>query len=191
MIARMRLSSTLVRAVGALLASAVLAAGCGGDASSSDDALPTGAGALIHVDGTLTVANDGNITLTPADGGEPYTFQIGPEVQRGTLRALEAAGQRARVNYRLSETTPIAVAVTSAPIIPEGTPTYEGMVRSITSEEIVIDGEDGERAFVIRPEDRIAFDVPHLTDHIEQKTPVRVYYEDARGGGLAIAYEDA
>lgn len=175
-----------------LLALVALVGGCGGSNSGSGsddvDATTAGAGALTHVDGSIVLGDDG-FTLTPEAGGEEITFSYGPEVERAAIRAIAAAGTPARVSYRPTEQDPIAASVEPAPVLDEVLQTYEGTVTSIEMDEIVIDGDDGERRFTIAAEDREAFDVAHLRDHAGEGDPVRVYFDPA-APDAGIAYED-
>lgn len=172
---------------------AAIAAGCGGGSDGDGgDTTTTGSGAaLVHADGTIAVGDDGMLTLKPANGDDTMTFELGDEVQRGTIRALEASGAKTRVSFRVTDQTPVAVSVVPAPEIGADAKSYVGTVVTITSEQIVVDGPDGERAFTIAPADRIAFDVPHLSDHADKGEAVRVFYRSTPAGDAGIAYEDA
>lgn len=171
-----------------VLVVALAVAGCGDEerpaASGSD------AGSLSHVDGVV-VLEDGQLRLTPADGGgEDLAFELGSEVERGQLRALEASGAPARVTYRPGEEPLLAVAVGSAPAVDDGVEAYEGQVVSVDAKQLVVDGPDGERTFDVSEAEAGAFDVPHLRDHADSREPIRVYV-DPQAPDVGIAYEDA
>lgn len=177
----------------AVLAGSIVLAGCGGgeeSPASDDDGGGARAGGLVHADGAIHVT-DAGIELTPVNDADVIVFAIGPEVERGTLRALEASGAKARINYRLSEEAPVAVSVVAAPTIADDAESYVGTVKRVTAEEIVLAGDDGERRFVIAPADAIAFDVAHLQEHADAGKPVKVYYRSVGDVDNGLAYEDA
>lgn len=170
-----------------VVAGACTLASCGGGEAGEGGEAPS-AGALIHVDGTVEVHGDA-FDVTPKQG-DVVTFTYGSKVDRAGVRAFAASGAPARVSYRLGEDDPVAVSVRAAPALGEGLQSYVGTIASVSDEEIVIDGSDGERAFTIGAADREAFDVPHLRQHQDDSTPVRVYF-DPDEPTAGIAYEDA
>lgn len=184
----------LHRALGTLLvllAVAVLAAGCGDDSTSEGgDAASTDPGALDHVDGIVVTGPGDGFVLTPIDGGEDITFELGPAVQLGEVRAIEASGAPARVSYRPGEDPAVAASVLPAPTLGDDLETYEGTVVSVDADELVVDGEDGERTFDVSAADEGAFDVTHLQDHADEGEPIKVYF-DPKSPDVGIAYEDA
>jgi hypothetical protein len=183
--------TTALRSLLLLAVAAVVVAGCGSDSdgSSSDSTKTADAGALTHVDGTITSADDG-FTLQPKDGGAALAFALGPEVEVGALRALEASGSVARVSYREGDDPLVAAAVKAAPKIGEGMQSYVGTITDVDETSIVLDGEDGERTFDISGAEDGVFDVPHLQEHETEQSPIRVYY-DPKAPEVGVAYEDA
>ena len=145
------------------------------------------AGSITHVDGTIRVDGSG-FELTPKGGGDPVTFTLGPEVQLGEVRAIEATGAPARVSYRPGST--VAAAGVPAPKISEELRRYVGEVTAVDARSITIDGDDGERTFDISGADDGGFDVQHLRDHQAERSPVAVYY-DPEAPDVGVAYEDA
>jgi hypothetical protein len=56
----------------------------------------------------------------------------------------------------------------------------------------VIEGPSGERSFDIADAEDEAFDQPHLKDHQDEGSEVKVYFRDAGEGLLVgLGYEDA
>lgn len=172
---------------------ATLLAGCG----SGDD--PTGSGpagasgssgaSLTHVDGTLALSGE-TLTVTPSSGGAAIVMTLGPDVERGALQSVVAAGGTARVLY-VDDDAPIAAKVEAAPDVDPAAKTYTGAVTKVTVGTLTIDGPDGERTFEVGAADREAFDLEHLEDHRDSGERVKVYYRAADGTDTALAYEDA
>lgn len=174
----------------ALASAALVFTGCGSDDSSSTDAAASGSttGKLTHVDGTIAVSGDG-FELTPKNGDAAKTFTLGPEVQIGAVKALEASGVNARVTYRDGDAL-VAASVTAAPTIDESLDSFVGTIVSVDSKQITLTGDDGERTFDISGADADAFDVAHLKDHASENSPVRVYF-DPQTPKVGVTYEDA
>lgn len=181
-------STTLLLLLVALL---LVAAGCGGDDAAGNDETTTEAQAvsLTHVDGAIELVGP-TLTVTPSNGGEEITLAVGPAIEPGAVQALAAAGTKARVYYR-DEAEPTAAKVEEAPTRAIGATVYEGQVVKVSAARIVIDGDDGEKTFTIRDEDRAAFDVDHLTEHRGEAEAVRVYVQRDADGEYAVSYEDA
>lgn len=182
---------TVSRTFVALLISAVALAGCGGSDEESGSDTTEGGGsataALVHEDGTIKLDGD-TLTITPKNGNEPYSFTLGPAVNRAEVLAMSASGAPARVTYREGED--VAAAVTPAPKVGEGVEAYEGLIVSVDDSTIVVKGDDGERSFDISGADAGAFDQEHLEDHKDESEPIRVYFQ-ADAPELGVAYEDA
>lgn len=168
--------------------------GCGGSNdngsttdSNGDASAPKAAAAIVHVDGTITLEGE-TLTITPKDGSEPHSFALGPEVQQAEVLAIAASKAPARVTYREGED--VAAAVTPAPTKGAGIEAYEGLIVSVDSSSIVIDGSDGERTFDTSAADPGAFDTHHLEAHKTEAEPVRVYFR-VSAPDAGISYEDA
>lgn len=170
----------------------LLLAGCGSgdDGGAGEDVDRPSAGSLSHVDGIIVLEED-ELVLTPSDGeGRDVRFTLGPEVEVGAVRAIEASGAPARVSYRPGKEPLVAAAVSQAPGADAGQGSYEGQVVSVDDRKLVIDGPDGKRTFDVSGAEAGAFDVPHLQEHAAQQEPVRVYFDPARPE-VGLAYEDA
>jgi hypothetical protein len=130
------------------------------------------------------------LTLTPASGGAPMTLKVGPAIERGAVQALAAAGTKARVFYH-EEASPTAAKVQAAPTKEDGAKTYDGQVAKVSDSSITVAGDDGEKTFEIRAEDRPSFETNHLKEHQAENAPVRIYFLTDGSGDYAVAYEDA
>lgn len=181
-----------------LVAAATFLAACGGTESGPDDdasspradtSADNSAGEVTHVSGTVQVRDD-VFVLQPTGGGEPIEFAYGPEVAPAEVRALEAAGTTAKVNYRPSDDTLVAASVDPAPTVSPKLQSYKGNVVSIDQRRLVVEGAKGTRTFLIAAADAGAFDVEHLREHQGHGEPIVVYF-DAVAPEVGIAYEDA
>lgn len=173
-----------------VIAFMVGAYGCGestdpASASKSSSSL----GVLDHVDGTLT-ENKGGFVLSPTDGSDSVAFVLGPEVEVGAIRALEAARIPARVSFQPDTSPLVAASVLPAPKLGEGMESVKGLVVSVDAEQLVIEGTQGKRKFDISASAEGAFDIAHLEEHSEQREAIKVYF-DPKAPSVGIAYEDA
>lgn len=181
-----------------LLLTAVALAACGGDndkdtdATSDSIAKKTDAGRLTHGDGSIKLDGD-TLTLSPAAGGAAVVLKLGPAVAQGTVQALVSTNARARVFYNPTSKDDelIAVSVQPAPTAGADAMTYDGEIVNVSEKIISIKGNDGTKTFQILEKDLPSFDIPHLEEHQDEQSPVRVYYEGEGGDTHAVAYEDA
>jgi hypothetical protein len=175
-----------------VLAAATFLTACGSTEESGD---AVGPGTLLQLDGTITGAEAGteSFSVTPkAEGEQAITFAYGPEVAPAEILAMSAAGTVVRVSYRPTTDDPVAASVKAAPEYGEDVLEYTGTIELIDKERIVINGPSGERSFDIRDADGEAFDQPHLKDHKDEGSKVKVYFRDAGDGLLTgLGYEDA
>ena len=69
----------------------------------------------------------------------------------------------------------------------------DGVLTQVTEDGLVLQpyaaGAQPQR-FAVRPEDRPVLDLPHLRQHVDDGTPVRLFYERAGGGLVARGYQD-
>lgn len=175
-----------------VLGAALALTGCGASDESKDDAGPA---TLLQLDGTIKAGGAGSetFTVTPkAEGEEDITFGYGPEVARAAVQAMAASGTVARVYYRPTTEAPVAASVKEAPEYGEDVLDYTGTINLVNDERIVIEGPSGERSFDIADAEDEAFDQPHLKDHQDEGSEVKVYFRDAGEGLLVgLGYEDA
>lgn len=180
--------TTCLVVVGSVLA----LAGCGSSDDATDDAGPA---TLLQLDGTISAGGAGSETFTvspKAEGEKDITFGYGPEVARAQVQAMAASGTVARVYYRPTTEAPVATSVKEAPEYGEDVLDYTGTINFVNGERIVIEGPNGERSFDIADAEEDAFDQPHLKDHQDEGTEVKVYFRDAGEGLLVgLGYEDA
>lgn len=171
---------------------ALCLAGCGATDEPKNDAGPS---ALLQLDGTIKAggAESATFTVTPkAEGEEDITFGYGPEIARAAVQAMAASGTVARVYYRPTTKAPVAASVREAPEYGEDVLDYTGTISLVDDERIVIAGPNGERSFDITDAEEDAFDQPHLKDHQDEGTEVKVYFRDSGEGLLVgLGYEDA
>ncbi len=68
----------------------------------------------------------------------------------------------------------------------------DGVLTRVEEDELVLQPYTSAppQRFVVRPEDRVALDLPHLRLHVRDGTPVRLFFEREGGAMLARGYQD-
>jgi hypothetical protein len=178
-----------LRALPLFVVVALVFIGCGGATGTDGDA-PTNPAALDHADGIVVVEGDGFVLSAPDGRGDDLTFELGPGVDMGEVRAIEASGATARVVFRPGQQPLVAAAIRPAPQLGDELETFEGRVVSANERELVVAGAGGQRTFDVSQAAEGSFDVPHLLDHADNREPIRVYFDPAKPD-VAVAYEDA
>ena len=184
----MRLRTPLLIVAAMLL---LILGGCG-DSTSKTTTTDDGVAAdLQHVDGALSMGDDGTVTVTPKSG-DAVVMKLGPELELAQLQALATTKQDVRAYYR-EGADKVALVVQKAATAPKNAKEATGEVDAATETTLtlVVDGAKEPLRLSIKPENADQFDVDHLKQHKAKGEPITVYWKSENGTAYALAYKDA